>query len=181
MAFESLKRLFRPDPVREAGAALYAGCVEQARAPVFYARAGVPDTRDGRLDMLMLHVWLVTRQLRTPAGPDPLGQAVFDTLVRDLDDTYREEGFGDAKVARLVRGAAEQFYGRGRAYEAALATGDEAALRDALARNVYADEGADADLLAAYVRRADGALSAEALRAGEAAFPALEEAIHEPG
>ena len=183
MAFESVKRWFRPDPVKAAGADLYAACVCQARQPAFYERLGVPDTQDGRLDLLMLHVYLVTRQLRgadgpDPRGPDPLGQAVFDTLLRDLDDTYREEGFGDAKVARLVRTAAEQFYGRGRAYEQALTEGDDAALAAALARNAYADEDADASGLARYVCRADEALTADALRAGRADFPPASEATH---
>ena len=173
MAFESVKRWFRPDPLREAGAALYTDCVRAARAPVLYADLGVPDTQEGRLDLLMLHAFLVTRTLRGEDGP--LGQAVFDAMMRDLDDTYREEGFGDAKVARLVRGAAEQFYGRGQAYERALAAGDDAALADALARNAYADEGADAAGLARYARRAAESLDAEALRGGRAAFPALED------
>ena len=176
MAFESVKRWFRPDPVKAAGADLYAACVDQARNPAFYERLGVPDTRDGRLDLLMLHVYLVTRCLRggdgpDPRGPDPLGQAVFDTLLRDLDDTYREDGYGDAKVARLVRTAAEQFYGRGRAYERGLASDRPDDLAVALARNVHADDAADAAALAAYVRRADAALDADALRAGDPAFP----------
>ena len=173
MAFERVKRWFRPDPVREAGAALYTDCVRAARAPALYADLGVPDTQEGRLDLLMLHVFLVTRRLRGEDGP--LGQAVFDAMTRDLDDTYREEGYGDAKVARYVRTAAEQFYGRGQAYERALTEGDDAALADALARNAYADEGADAKGLAAYARRAAESLDADALRAGRAAFPALDD------
>lgn len=169
MAFESVKRWFRPDPLREAGAALYTDCVRAARRPGLYAGLDVPDTLEGRLDLLMLHVFLVTRALR---GADAaLGQSVFDAMTRDLDDTYREEGYGDAKVARLVRTAAEQFYGRGQAYERALADGDDAGLADALARNAYADEEADAAGLAAYVRRAAAALDADALREGRAAFP----------
>lgn len=174
MAFESVKRWFRPDPLREAGAALYTDCVRAARRPALYADLGVPDTQEGRLDLLMLHVFLVTRALRGADGAPGrrnLSQAVFDAMTRDLDDTYREEGYGDAKVARLVRTAAEQFYGRGQAYERALAGGDEAALAGALARNAYADEEADAAGLAAYVRRAAGALDADMLREGRAAFP----------
>lgn len=178
MAFESVKRLFRRDPLRGIGTTLYADCVVAARRPAFYEALGVPDTTEGRLDLIMLHVFLVVRALgRAPVRDgerDPLGQAVFDAMVRDLDDTYREEGYGDSKVARLVRTAAEQFYGRALAYDEALAAGDEAGLAAALARNAYADEAADAGALATYVARAAGAANEEELREGRARFPRIE-------
>ena len=150
--------------------------MEAALRPAFYEDLRVPDTKDARLDMVILHVLLAVRALKDAGaqGPDPLGQALFDAMCEGLDAGYREEGFGDAKVARLVRGAAEQFYGRGRAYGAALDADDADALASALARNVYA--GADVPpggsrALASYVMRADRSLHAGSVRAGTLIFP----------
>ena len=177
MAFESVKRWFRRDPNEGTARVLFARCVDQSREPALYTRLGVPDTLEGRFEMLALHVFLVVRTLRVEGARDPLGQAVFDEMTRSLDANYREEGYGDAKVARLVRGHAEQFYGRALAYDRALAAGGEG-LAGALARNAYGDEDASAEALAAYVRRAEASLTDDDLRAGRAGFPAITEDTH---
>src|SRR5690606_9796617 len=48
---------------------IYSGIVAQARQPVFYAGLGVPDTLEGRYDMLMLHAWLYMRRLNGEDEP----------------------------------------------------------------------------------------------------------------
>ena len=45
-------RLFRRDPRAATIAALYGAIVAQARAPGFYLEYGVPDTPEGRFDMI---------------------------------------------------------------------------------------------------------------------------------
>ena len=42
---------------------LYVILAGQARQPVFYRDGGVPDSLDGRFDMLALHLFLVLRRL----------------------------------------------------------------------------------------------------------------------
>ena len=44
-------------------ATLYGAVVAQARLPAFYADFGVPDTVEGRFDMLVLHLVLLLRRL----------------------------------------------------------------------------------------------------------------------
>ena len=51
----------------------------------------------------------------------PLGQAVFDHFCSDMDANLREMGVGDMAVPRKMKAIAEAFYGRKRAYDAALA------------------------------------------------------------
>ena len=51
--------------------ALYGMIVAQARSPEFYRGYGVPDTVDGRLDMIVLHMALVLRQLTKAHGALP--------------------------------------------------------------------------------------------------------------
>lgn len=179
-----LGRALGRDPHREAATSLYAAAVEQARRPAFYQAHGsyeapdVPDTVDGRYDLLGLHVFLLLRRLRAgPGDTKALSQALFDVMARDLEDNLRELGVGDLKVGKKVRELAERFYGRAGAYEAALGEGAPAgALAEAVGRNVLDDEAAlGAATLARYVRAAEARLAEqpiEALRGGTVRFPA---------
>lgn len=120
------------------GFALYGAAVAAARDPFFYLRLSVPDTLDGRFDMVALHVALVVRRLLSEREPGPsLAQAVFDAMFSDMDVTLRELGVGDLSVGRRVRAMWEGFHGRAKAYDQALAAGDVGALKAALVRNVW--------------------------------------------
>jgi cytochrome b pre-mRNA-processing protein 3 len=156
-------RLFRRTPRDDSIASLYGTIVAQARAPVFYQSFGVPDTVNGRFEMVVLHAVLLLRRLN--AGPEPArerGQAIFDLFCRDMDANLREMGVGDLAVPRTMRRIGEAFYGRQAAYEGALAAGDPGVLVGALARNVYGSEaGAGAPRLAVYVREAVRHLAAQ--------------------
>lgn len=157
--------LFRRKPLKRTITALYGAIVAQARLPTFYQRYGVPDTVLGRFDLLVLHLALVLRRLRGGSTTvQPLGQGVFDAFCRDMDDNLREMGISDQGVPRQMRRIGESFYGRARAYDAALDAGGTAELAATLARNVYADElQVASELLAAYVRETVDALEAQDL------------------
>jgi cytochrome b pre-mRNA-processing protein 3 len=153
--------------------------VAQARAPVFYRTYRVPDTVNGRLEMVMLHAVLVLQRLETGTAPvRALGQALFDHFCQDMDASLREMGVGDLAVPRKMRGLGEAFYGRQAAYRAALAMPDQGPLAQALARNVFAGEAGleGLDRLAAYVREAVGGLAAQdGFGRGELVFPDPEQ------
>jgi cytochrome b pre-mRNA-processing protein 3 len=146
------------------GTGLYSAAVRAARVPVFYATLAVPDTLDGRFDLIGVHVALIIRRLRREPEPGPaLAQAVFDAMFQDMDVSLRELGVSDLSVGKRVKAMWDAFHGRAGAYEAAMATGDQAALADALARNVWrgaAPDGADA-CLAAHVLALAGHLAAQ--------------------
>ena len=75
---------------------LYCRIVEQARRVEFYSEGSVPDTLDGRFDMIvLLSVLLLHRLRREGADGDHLGQAYFDTMMDDMDQSLREMGVGD--------------------------------------------------------------------------------------
>jgi len=156
-------------------AALYGAIVAQARSPVFYRDHGVPDTANGRLEMIVLHTVLVVSRLENEgAAALPLGQALFDHFCSDMDANLREMGVGDLAVPRKMRAIGEAFYGRKRAYEAALAAPGHEELAAALARNVYGAARAGGEQLADYVRAAMRTLAAVdgvALQRGELSFP----------
>ena len=174
----ALGRWFRRNPRESAARALYLRVVQQARDPAFYTACGVPDSVDGRFEMVALHVFLVLHRLkRERARTAELAQALFDTMFLDMDRSLRELGAGDLGVAPRVKAMAKGLYGRIAAYEAGLAGPDDD-LRAALARNVFgtveAADPAGAAAIAAYMRRATEALQrqpAESLLAGEVGFP----------
>jgi cytochrome b pre-mRNA-processing protein 3 len=120
------------------GYELYGTAVAAARDPYLYATLGVPDTLDGRFDLVGVHVFLVIRRAqRVDPGGRELAQAVFDAMFNDMDMNLREMGVGDISVGKKVKVMWEAFNGRATAYGAALDAGDAAALRDALIRNVW--------------------------------------------
>lgn len=160
--------------------ALYGTIVAQARSPVFYRDYGVPDTIAGRFEMIVLHLVLLMRELRTaPATESLVGQQVFDRFCQDMDDNFREMGVGDLAVPKEMRRVAEAYYGRAKAYQGALADDAPEALEAALARNVYgvSTSPMGATLLAAYMREASRRIEAagyEAIVGGGLTWPAPE-------
>jgi cytochrome b pre-mRNA-processing protein 3 len=173
MIFQLLRRARESDSI----ASLYGIIVAQARAPAFYQDYGVPDTVDGRFEMVVLHTVLALRRLDAEAMPiRGMGQGLFDLFCRDMDGSLREMGIGDLAVPREMRRIGEAFYGRQVAYVAALAAAERQSLVTALGRNIFrpADLPAGADRMAAYTRaavRALDALDSEALHRGELVFP----------
>jgi len=134
---------------REAAARIYAALVSRAREPVFFARFAVPDSLDGRFDLLTLHAWLLLERLK---GETRLSQALVDAVFVGFDEALREMGAGDLGMGRKMKKLADAFYGRLQAYGAAA---DAAAMADALTRNLYRGETAPcAGAMAAYVLRA---------------------------
>jgi cytochrome b pre-mRNA-processing protein 3 len=146
--------LFSQRPARQAGRALYAAVVEQARAPAFYVDLAAPDTVEGRFEIYTLHVLLLLDRLRRNGeAAAETAQSLFDTYVKALDHALREMGVGDLSVGRKMRRLGEAFYGRVKSLEAAFAAlpADED-LKALLKRTVYAEaENGPVSALAAYV------------------------------
>lgn len=160
---------------------LYGVIVAQARLPSFYMDYAVPDTPEGRFDLLVLHVHLVFRRLATDPAARETAQEMFDYFIADMDAALRELGVGDLKVGKKMRGVGEAYYGRANAYDAALKESGEGALAAALGRNIFGGDETkllEARRLAHYVRIAADALAAQdgaIITGGAPAFPAPEE------
>jgi cytochrome b pre-mRNA-processing protein 3 len=159
-----LGRLFKATR-RDAGnaASLYGAIVAQARSPAFYAVLGVPDSIEGRFEMVVLHTFLVVRRLRGEGGTEAqeFGQEVFDYFCLDMDRTLREMGIGDLSVPKKMRAVGEAFYGRANAYEPCLAAGDTEGLAAAFGRNILSEnpDARNAGRLAAYALAAVASLA----------------------
>ena len=146
---------------------LYAQIVAQARRPAFYLWFGVPDTVDGRFEMIVLHAFTVIRVLKGEGDDaERMAQALFDRMVADMDRSLREMGVGDLGVGKRVKKMVSAFFGRSVAYETGLGSGD-ASLSEALRRNVYGTVTAnekDIAALAAYVRGQAARIEGQAAR-----------------
>jgi cytochrome b pre-mRNA-processing protein 3 len=173
---------FKANPAQNAAELAYRRIVEQARQPGFFTALGVPDTVDGRFELICLHAFLYLHRLKRerPASAT-LGQRFFDVMFIDFDRALREMGTGDLSVSREIKRMAEAFYGRIAAYEEGLAAGD-AMLQPALARNLFGTAPASETqltVMADYVRRETAVLDrqpAAALLAGNIDFGAAPDA-----
>ena len=86
---------------RQTARSLYGSIVTQARSPAFYARWGVPDTAEGRFEMIALHLVLVLRRLAEEgAAGHRLARALTEVFAVDIDDSLREMTIGDLAVPR---------------------------------------------------------------------------------
>ena len=178
-AIPMILRPFRRSAETRTIASLYGMIVAQARQPEFYAAYGVPDTVQGRFDLLVLHLVLVLRRLdRIGESGRLFGQRLFDTFCRDLDGNLREMGIGDLAVPKHMRRFGEAFYGRQAVYLDALDAPDAQAFENALARNIlHGGTPERAAELACYARAVARELDAQeegVLMRGELALPSPE-------
>ena len=130
--------LFRRSTSADTISALYGTIVAQARLPAFYRDFGVPDTVDGRFEMIVLHLALVLRRFDRDPSLRNLGQGLFDRFCQDMDHNLREIGIGDLKVPAEMRRIGAAFYGRAEAYAKALHQGPNE-LATTVGRNVFGD------------------------------------------
>jgi cytochrome b pre-mRNA-processing protein 3 len=175
-------RFFRRNDDRETIQRLYGVIVAQSRDAVFYTSYQVPDTIEGRFEMILLHAFLLFHRLKDEEeGRRQLGQRVFDAFCADMDANLREMGVGDLAVPKRMKRVAEAFYGRAGSYDAALSASDDSELSQAVLRNVFGSDAArtvEARGLATYIRSAASALKTvpfETFAGGELPLPPVKE------
>jgi cytochrome b pre-mRNA-processing protein 3 len=164
---------------RRIGRAFYDSIVAQSRTEAFYRALGVPDTMEGRFELIVLHMHLVLERLRREgAAGQALSRALIEAFVVDMDASMREIGIGDLSVPRRVKRAAAALFERARAYAAAQhEPGAPDALPAALAEHIFGPDCANPDLpvrLAVYVREAMAGLDrqpSQGLLDGRPQFP----------
>lgn len=126
--------LFSGTARRREAQELYIALVQQSRNPFLYTDCAVPDTLDGRFDLILLHLFLF---LRLPHKPEDrvMRRLLLESLFEDMDRSLREMGVGDMGVGRRVKSMSKAAYGRLLAYSDTADTPE--AMRAAIIRNVY--------------------------------------------
>ena len=162
--FGALRQLFIPKPPSEVEAT-YIALLRAARNPFFFTALNVPDTIDGRFELIVLHLFLLQHRLTnegglapyprhedgvTPAASGSLAlridkttgasetafcQFLSEAFFNDMDTSLREMGVADTGVSKRIKKMGKAYHGRLQAYTAGL--NDATALRAALARNLY--------------------------------------------
>jgi cytochrome b pre-mRNA-processing protein 3 len=159
------RRLLGRD-ARDALDPLYRNIVATARRPIWYRSGGVPDTLDGRFDMVAAILALVLLRLEGEGEPGRAPAArLAELFVTDMDGQLRQAGIGDIIVGKHIGRMMGALGGRLGAFREAFDGGD---LDGAIMRNIY--RGRDVGPGAASVLR-DGLI---AIRAALDATPARE-------
>lgn len=127
--------LKRKKPYEQEALAVYNQMHEQSRNPTFYADLHVPDTTDGRFDILVLHIFMVMHVLNESEMGADFSQELFDITFKEIDRGYREIGVGDMGIPKRMKKLMLHFNGSVHSYEKSL--GNNAELQDSLSRNVY--------------------------------------------
>ncbi|HEX8535526.1 MAG TPA: ubiquinol-cytochrome C chaperone family protein [Allosphingosinicella sp.] len=132
-----LTRIFGGRREREAYRPLYDRVVNAGRDPAWYLEGQVPDTIDGRFDMIAALLALVLIRLereeeRTRAASVMLTELFID----DMEGTVRQIGIGDLMVGKHVGKMVGALGGRLSAFRSVGAGGD---YREVVSRNIFHD------------------------------------------
>ena len=117
---------------------IYQKIVNFSRNKIFYTKYGVPDTIDGRFDLLVLITIIVVHRLsKIKNEGSELSQMIFDIVFKDLDYSLRELGAGDVSVANNMKKLISSYMGRQKIYVKAFKSEDEKFLASAFKNNIF--------------------------------------------
>lgn len=139
-----LTRLLRRDPPHSVMRPLYAAVIRTGRQPHWYVEGAVPDTMDGRFDIILAILSQVLMRLDS-IGAHQAAAWLTELFVEDMDGQLRQEGIGDVVVGKHIGRMVSALGGRMTAYRAALI--DDVDLESALRRNLYRGVAVDNDAL----------------------------------
>jgi cytochrome b pre-mRNA-processing protein 3 len=165
-----LSHIFGEKKARAALAPLYQAVVARGRDPFWYRDGQVPDTLDGRFDMVAAVTALVLLRLEA-LGEDGRGASVLLTeiFIDDMDATLRQIGIGDYVVGKHVGRMMGALGGRLTAFRAA----QGGAFSEAVRRNVFHEAPPSEEAVALVAGRLEAFAAAlngigiDALRAGD--------------
>lgn len=129
-----LDRFRRTSRQDVAAVPLYQAVVARARQPHWYLDGAVPDTLDGRFDMVAAVTAFVLMRLEDEGDAAQLVADLTERFIDDMDAQIRQIGFGDMVVGKQVGRMMGMLGGRLGAYRAGIADGD---LDTPLRRNLY--------------------------------------------
>lgn len=124
---------------------LYDSVVTEARRPGWYLAGQVPDTMDGRFDMVALVLSLVLIRLEDD-GEAQLSAILTERFIADMDGTLRQDGVGDQVVGKHIGRMVAALGGRLGAYREHRR--DDAGFGEALRRNLWRGEPINDDAVA---------------------------------
>lgn len=142
-----LKRLFESRSDAERLQPLYNAIVAEGRNPAWYRHGQVPDTIDGRFDMIATILSLVLIRLEHGEAKAKADSVLLTELfIADMEANIRQLGTGDPIVGKRIGQMMGAVGGRLGAYREALASGSS--LEPAVRRNIFHDNAPSDDAVA---------------------------------
>lgn len=170
-----LARIFGGNRERQSYRPLYNAIVNAGRDPAWYVEGQVPDTVDGRFDMIAAILALTLLRLeREQERTRDASVLLTEIFIDDMDGSVRQLGIGDLMVGKHVGRMMGALGGRLSAFRVEIE--DEGDFRAPVLRNVFRDNApsdAALDYVASRLRKLNDALkktAVDALLAGR--FPA---------
>lgn len=158
--------------------AVYKIILQRALEPVFYSDYGVPDSFEGRFDLLSLHMFAVMHVLLSDSEGELFNQALFDVMFADMDQALREGGKGDMGVPKQMRLMMKAFNGRMNRYEESI--GKVKTFEQALNDNLYGSADVSAKTVKSMQQYTKALIKAmkeqgtETIKAGKLRLPKIE-------
>jgi len=116
---------------------IYKLIIKQARIKLFYTKLNIPDTIDGRFELIVLHFFFIDNALNKEVEYyDKIYKEILEIMYKDFDMSLREMGVGDLSVGKKIYHMTEAFSGRIVAYRAASKKNKTEVIKS-LKKNVY--------------------------------------------
>ncbi len=128
--------LKKKNPYEQDAYDVYERVMQHIREPELYTGFNIPDTFDGRYELLLVHAFMVIETLheKDEASASDFNQALFDRIFIQMKITLREIGVGDVGIPKHMQKMMKAFNGRMHSYADAL---DADTLQVVLLRNLY--------------------------------------------
>lgn len=133
-----ITRFFAGNSGRDALRPLYLAVVAEGRQPAWYRDCRVPDTIDGRFDVIAALFAILLLRLEAEPASRPLNRQMVlltETFIDDMDGSLRQVGIGDLMVGKQVGNMMSALGGRLTAFRAAF--GERGALESVVRRNLF--------------------------------------------
>jgi cytochrome b pre-mRNA-processing protein 3 len=141
-----IRKLFGNQRDQDALVPLYNAAVAAAREPHWFVQGQVPDTVDGRFDVLISVLSLVLVRMEQLPGQDQNSVWLTELFIEDMDGQLRQIGIGDHGVGKHVGKIMGALGGRLEAFRDALTQGEP--LEPLVLRNIYTEQAPDAAIVA---------------------------------
>ena len=129
---------FKKKKIETTSHVIYQKIIKFSRNKIFYTKYKVPDTIDGRFDMIVLITIIVVFRLsKIKDDGIELSQKIFDIVFKDLDFSLRELGAGDVSVANNMKKFISSYMGRQKIYLQAFKNNDKKLLAKAFENNIF--------------------------------------------
>ena len=117
---------------------IYNLIIKQSRLKKFYTNLGVPDTVDGRFELIILHFFFIDNALdKKVKENEEIYKEILEIMYKDFDMSLREMGVGDLSVGKKIYHMTEAFSGRVFAYRKFREKINKKKMKETIRKNIY--------------------------------------------